>query len=167
MGDTTPEVTCKMLHFETSCAGQYIIHILVTIFECRKLNFLLEHVMLVARFHAAVISLFPEVHKYCQIRLNMSWMISYNTNYSFVTLRRAYVNTVSLQCNVTVICVTAAFSEVFQFHKLFHIKSHIPSRNKHEHSLYDFATGTPFSNCVLWQKYFLYWLICFFFGCCW
>lgn len=162
MGDSTPEITCKMLHFETSCAGQYIIHILVTGVECRKSNFLLEHVMLVVRFHAAVISVFPEVHRYYQIRLNMSWMISYSTNSNFVALWGAYVNTVSLRCNVTVVFVTAAFSEVFQFHKLFYIKSHIPNRNKHGHLLYDFATGTLFPNCVLLKKYFLYWRICFF-----
>ena len=63
----------------------------------------------------------------------MSWITSYNTDYSFVALWRAYINTVSLQCNETAICVTTTFSEVFQFHKLFYIKSHIPSRNKHEY----------------------------------
>ena len=92
-------------------------------------------------------------------------MISYNTDYSFVALWRVYINIVSLQCNETAICVRTTCSEVFQFHKLFYIKSHIPSRNKHEYcsshifldfilifSLDDFATGSLFSHCVLLQK---------------
>lgn len=60
-------------------------------------------------------------------------MINYNMNYCFIALWRVYINTVCPQCNVTVICITTTFSEVFQFRKLFYIKSHIPSRNKHEH----------------------------------
>lgn len=61
----------------------------------------------------------------------MYQMIDYIRDYYFVALWRMYVNTGSLQCSETVICVTVIVSGLFHFHTLFYIESHLPDRTKH------------------------------------